>query len=103
MAVRLTGISAVSGEGLDELVKSISEKLSTRASNAGLVSRERDRAIFDLAVDRLEEILELLDSSDDEILAFEIFGLVSSLEGVIGRVGVENILDEIFASFCLGK
>jgi tRNA modification GTPase len=38
-----------------------------------------------------------------DIAAEEIRASVRSLEAVIGRVDVENLLDEIFSSFCLGK
>jgi len=30
-------------------------------------------------------------------------GAIRALESLVGRVDVEHILDEIFASFCLGK
>ena len=29
--------------------------------------------------------------------------LFGALDSLVGRVDVENVLDEIFASFCLGK
>jgi tRNA modification GTPase len=38
-----------------------------------------------------------------EIAAEDIRSAVRSLEMLVGRVGVENLLDEIFSSFCLGK
>ena len=27
----------------------------------------------------------------------------SALDSLIGRIGIENVLDEVFSSFCLGK
>ena len=38
-----------------------------------------------------------------DIAAEELRSSVRSLEGLIGRVGVEDLLDEIFSSFCIGK
>ena len=38
-----------------------------------------------------------------DIAAEEIRASIRCLEAVIGRVDVENVLDEIFSSFCLGK
>ena len=38
-----------------------------------------------------------------ELIAEDIRSSVISLDALIGRVDVENVLDEIFSSFCLGK
>jgi tRNA modification GTPase len=38
-----------------------------------------------------------------ELAAEELRAAVRALESLVGRVDVEDILDEIFASFCLGK
>ena len=38
-----------------------------------------------------------------DIAAEEIRAAIRALEAVVGRVDVENLLDEIFSSFCLGK
>ena len=38
-----------------------------------------------------------------ELAAEEIRRAISALDSLIGRVDVEDVLDEIFASFCLGK
>ena len=38
-----------------------------------------------------------------DIAAEEMRIAIRSLEVVVGRVDVENLLDEIFTSFCLGK
>ena len=42
-------------------------------------------------------------SARSEIIAEELRQSVSFLEKMVGKVGVEILLDEIFASFCLGK
>ena len=38
-----------------------------------------------------------------DIAAEEMRSAIRSLESVVGRIGVENLLDEIFSSFCIGK
>ena len=46
----------------------------------------------------------MIDGNDHpEFLADGVRLAVMSLDSLIGTVGVEDILDEIFASFCLGK
>ena len=41
------------------------------------------------------------DSAD--IAAEELRNAIRALDSLVGRVDIENVLDEIFASFCLGK
>jgi len=68
-----------------------------------LISRERDRVALSESYSRLCLVQENLLHMPSELLTAEIYGAVQSLGAVIGRVGVEDVLDEIFASFCLGK
>ena len=98
-------ISGETGEGVDKLLDDISKILSERARDASLIIRERHRkAIIDaqaslyLARNHISE-----ESMSTEIAAEEIRGSIRALQSMIGGVGIENILDEIFASFCLGK
>ena len=97
------GLSALFGTGVDELLSTISERLSDLTSDVGLVSRERDRIALQESHNRLYDVHSDLLDMPTELLTAEIYGAVQSLGAVIGRVGVEDVLDEIFASFCLGK
>jgi tRNA modification GTPase len=38
-----------------------------------------------------------------EFAADELSSAVMALDSLIGRVDVEDLLDEIFSSFCIGK
>jgi tRNA modification GTPase len=38
-----------------------------------------------------------------ELAAEEMRTGIRALDALVGRIDVENLLDEIFASFCLGK
>ena len=38
-----------------------------------------------------------------DIVAEEVRLAVRELESLVGRIGVETLLDEIFSSFCIGK
>ena len=44
-----------------------------------------------------------LSHREAELAAEELRTAIRALDSLIGRVDVENLLDEIFASFCLGK
>lgn len=98
-------VSGKTGEGVDMLLRKVSSILGARAAGAGLAIRQRHFAAMTRAVGGLDAALKLLDRPDgeDEFIAQDIRGAVVDLDSVIGRIDVEDVLDEIFSSFCLGK
>jgi len=98
-------VSGLTGEGVDELVRRISEELVRRTASAGIATRERHRTAMQQALDGLSKAQSCLENGPDQydIVAEELHQAIRALESLVGRVGVENLLDEIFASFCLGK
>ena len=57
------------------------------------------------ALGALESAMTVLESGPDlyDISAEELRSAIRALESLVGRIDVENLLDEIFSSFCLGK
>lgn len=98
-------ISGTTGAGIDRLVERISEYLTARASQAGLATRQRHAIALKLAVERLDaaDAVLRLGSDSYDIAAEELRSAIRVLEALVGHVDVENLLDEIFSSFCLGK
>lgn len=98
-------ISGLTGYGVDELVSSITATLSERTQNAGLATHERHHASMTNALSTLSSASALVGAGPEhyDIAAEEMRVAIRSLEAVVGRVDVENLLDEIFSSFCLGK
>lgn len=98
-------ISGVSGEGVSNLIDDVSKRLSERAAGIGVATRERHRIAMLRAVDALcdAERLVLMGEDMTDLAAEELRTAVRALDSLVGRVDVENVLDEIFASFCLGK
>lgn len=98
-------VSGKTGAGLDRLVAEVTARLLDRAAAAGVMTRERHRVAMERAFQALESARnEVLRGSDRVELASE--GLrqaARALESMVGRVDVEHLLDEIFASFCIGK
>jgi tRNA modification GTPase len=97
-------ISGRTGEGIDQLVAEIARRLRERTLGLGVGLRERHaRAMLD-AADLLDEAQALLRSGAPvEIAAETLRRALSQLDALVGRVGVEDILGEIFSSFCIGK
>ena len=100
-----SGISGVTGEGVSDLTSEIVEQLKGRVSNRGLASRVRHRDELKSAATSLVEAKRLLDLGADysDLSAEEMHSAMRSLSRLVGRIDVENLLDEIFSSFCLGK
>lgn len=92
-------ISARTGEGVAELLDMVYDRLRIRAADSGLVSHKRQaealqRAWLALDVDR---------NDAPEFLAEALRQAIQGLVMMVGRVGAEDYLDEIFSSFCIGK
>ena len=100
-----TGISGKTGQGVVELIGWIGEILQGRVANAATVTRERHRLALDRAIRAMESARIEVERGADraELAAAELRVAIRSLESLVGRVDVENLLDEIFASFCIGK
>ena len=98
-------VSGVTGQGVDKLIKAVAERLETQASGAGLAIRTRHLTAMQRSIEAINEAIVKLagPSGAEELIAQDIREAVLKLDSVIGRVDVEHVLDEIFASFCLGK
>jgi tRNA modification GTPase len=102
------GVLAVSGrtgEGITDLIARIVETLGPRSARAGTATRERHRQAILRALGALESARREVKAGAGrtEIAAEELRAAVRALDSLIGRVDVEALLDEIFASFCIGK
>lgn len=98
-------VSGKTGEGVPELMTRIGEILQERIGSAGALVRERHRiavtsAIRSLAESRAEVVR---DDSRVELAAEHLRQAVRALDALVGRVDVDDLLGEIFASFCIGK
>jgi tRNA modification GTPase len=103
-----TGAFAISGRtgaGIDRLIEMIVARLEARASGVVTATRERHRLAILRAIDALDRAKEEVRAGPDraDLAAEELRTAIRALDSLVGRVDVEHILDEIFASFCLGK
>lgn len=98
-------VSGKSGAGVDELLKKIESRLSDMASGAGLATHARHARAMEVARNGLKSAHAILNGGPDhyDIAAAELRLAIHALETLVGRIDAENLLDEIFASFCLGK
>ncbi len=98
-------VSGVTGQGIDELLEKLSAELSGYAAGATSAIRERHRIALEqgiVALDRAETHIRN-GAEWSELAAEELRQALRAMDSLIGRIDVENILDVIFSSFCLGK
>lgn len=98
-------VSGLTGKGVPELIDAIGHTLSQRSAGSSALIRERHRIAISRAIKALESALHELCSVSAriEIVADDIRQAINALEALVGKVDVEAFLDEIFASFCIGK
>jgi tRNA modification GTPase len=98
-------ISALTGQGIDELVADLAEFASKTfgAGEPALVTRERHRAALKDTTAALGRALAIAAPVQEELMAEELRLAARALGRLTGRVDVEDILDVIFRDFCIGK
>lgn len=97
-------VSGKTGAGIDRLIAEITGTLSQRTAGSAVIIRERHRKAVSDALASLESARDGLHAGREaEIIAEDLRRAVRALDSLIGRVDVEDLLDEIFSSFCIGK
>jgi tRNA modification GTPase len=100
-------VSALTGEGLDSLkkaIKSLAVGRQYEASDSVLVSRLRHKTLLHSAGIALQNaILAIDDGLSAECVALELRIALNSLGEIVGAITNEDILDQIFREFCIGK
>lgn len=96
-------ISALTGEGIDQLLDEISSHVATRLEpgEAPALTRARHRLAVEEAADNLDRAL--LPGLPAELRAEDLRLALRALGRVVGAVDVEDLLDVIFLEFCIGK
>lgn len=103
-AVDVRAGSALTGSGMDALEAALTSRVAdlSAESEAPPLTRARHR-------EALERAVEALDRAQDQLaVAAELAGedlrrAAQALGSITGRVDVEDVLDRVFADFCIGK
>lgn len=98
-------ISAKTGSGISDLLDAIGMELTGRVAGAATATRARhframsrsSEALRDAVAELKQELPQLEIASDHLSVA------IRAVDSLVGRVDVEDLLDQIFASFCIGK
>jgi tRNA modification GTPase len=97
-------ISAAHGAGLDALREHLASLAGHAESSGGSFSaRARHVEALERAARQLDAAIRQLAAKQGELAAFELRGAQASLGEVIGDVTSDELLGQIFRSFCIGK
>ena len=97
-------LSVVTGEGVSALVARLAEaaREGLRPAEPAVIVRARQREAVETAVAALDRALAE-PPLPAELFAEELRVAGDALGRVIGRIGVEDVLERLFSSFCIGK
>lgn len=99
-------VSAVKGEGVEELKEALLEKLGVYALDSMQVYLSvRHENLLKKSKEVLKSLINKLETGDifPEILMLDLREAISYLEEIVGVISTEDILGGIFSRFCIGK
>ena len=99
-------ISAKTGQGMDLLVSNLFEQLSQSGDQgraSALLTRERHRIAVEEALEFIDRAMISVHGTGVELIAEEIRLAARAIGKITGNVSVDDILDRLFSSFCIGK
>jgi tRNA modification GTPase len=99
-------ISSKTGEGLAELKRAMNAALFKKTENSEdlWITSEREKACLEEALAGIDRALSLIRTNPAvELLAFEMQLVRRSLQSITGEISSEDVLQKIFAGFCIGK
>ena len=99
-------ISAKTGQGMDLLVSNLFEQLSQSGDQgraSALLTRERHRIAVEEALEFIDRAMISVHGTGVELIAEDIRLAARAIGKITGNVSVDDILDRLFSSFCIGK
>lgn len=98
-------VSGLTGEGVEELLAAIGRVLGSRVAGAATITHARHASGLRVATEMLERIVADGGGAgrEPELIAEDLRSVIHTLDSLVGRVDVEEILGEIFGTFCIGK
>ena len=97
-------VSATTGEGLDALRQAIALRLGKSEGEGLMIMRERQREALQTASDAAQRAARSLAAGlPMELAAVDLQEAMDALHGLVGQTSLEEVLDRLFSTFCIGK
>jgi tRNA modification GTPase len=97
-------LSAKNGDGIDLLRQALSEVAGYNPDGEGVfLARKRHILAIDLTLNYINSAIEQLEVGASELVAEDLRQAGMSLGTITGEFSSDDLLGEIFSSFCIGK
>jgi tRNA modification GTPase len=99
-------VSAFSGAGLDQLCRSIMDRVGVNGngSDSLLITDARHHDLLSKSLEEIEQARELTQGSvSEEMVLVPLHNALTLLGAITGETTSEDILTQIFVTFCIGK
>jgi len=98
-------LSAQTGEGIEQLIDALKEAAGYNASTEGLFTARRRhlQALEETAAAIIRAEQQLIEYRAGELMAAELLVAQQFLGTITGRYTSDDLIGEIFSSFCIGK
>jgi tRNA modification GTPase len=94
------GVSAIDEASVDAMLDIVAERCRPALDGVSALVTHRQA----VELDRMKQLLDIVDISSDALLvATDLRELLHPLEQLTGAVGNEDVLDQVFGGFCIGK
>ena len=100
-------ISALNGEGLEKLYSLISKMFSLEEINVDndvIITNLRHKNLISRAIENVKKAKDTVEQNMPiDIIAIFVKDILEDLGNITGEIVTDDIINEIFAKFCLGK
>ncbi len=95
-------ISATTGEGIEELIALIAQRVGYQAPEAAFTARTRHLQALQRATEHVHRA-QAMTGPEAELIAEELREVQQALGEIVGEITPDDLLGEIFSNFCIGK
>jgi len=97
-------ISAKNGSNIETLIEKIKEELSIRnIEETDFYINSRHKDLLEKALNKLETAKEHMINEDIDLLSIELQDSINLIDNITGKNLQEDLFDNIFSKFCVGK
>ena len=99
-------VSSKTGEGLNALTEAMNARLFANRDDSEdiWITSEREKTCLEEALAGIDRTLSLIRTNPAvELIAFEMQLVRRALQSITGEISSEDVLQKIFAGFCIGK
>ena len=100
-------VSALTGDGLEELRKNIRAKALPDTTGSGegtFITSLRHEGLLRESIEKLKKARNAISFGvPHEMVLLDLYGSLAAIDRITGSTSMDDILENIFSAFCIGK